>query len=329
MKLSITNEFSAGAVGWYRGHGVIGHLPIEWKNPDNQNWVEMMDTSIQLLIRPWNQRFASLMYISEINGVPVWSDFDDDYLAIPEHNRAYPILKKHEPNFEQITKEIIKTSKVVTVTTEYLKNKFSEFNPNTIIVPNAFNDYRFKLPEVPSENQKILWRGTDSHKMDLVHFNEPIKKVNHHSKDWEWYFNGNNLWWFTLGMKNTYEAEEVDIHIYFNALREIQPSIVMVPLTDETFNHAKSNIAWIEATYAGATCLAPNFPEWRRDGVCNYNDEKDFRDKLEKLMNDVSYRRKFWYDSKKYIEENLLLSNVNKMRMNIINNFGRNQWKPL
>jgi len=122
MKLSITNEFSAGAVGWYRGHGVIGHLPIEWKNPDNQNWVEMMDTSIQLLIRPWNQRFASLMYISEINGVPVWSDFDDDYLAIPEHNRAYPILKKHEPNFEQITKEIIKNSKVVTVTTEYLKN---------------------------------------------------------------------------------------------------------------------------------------------------------------------------------------------------------------
>ena len=67
MKVSITNEFAAGAVGWYRGHGVIGHLGIDYKTPDNQNWVEMMDTSIQLLIRPWNQRFNSLIYISELN----------------------------------------------------------------------------------------------------------------------------------------------------------------------------------------------------------------------------------------------------------------------
>lgn len=329
MKVSITNEFSAGAVGWYRGHGVIGHMDVEWKNPENQNWVEVMDTSIQLMIRPWNSRFAGLIHISQLNNVPTWSDFDDDYLDIPEHNKAYPVLLKNEPNFVEITKDIIRKSDVVTVTTEFLQKKFSEYNSNVKIIPNAFNDYRYKMPSEPSENARILWRGTESHRMDLIAFNEPIKQVNHYMKEWQWYFNGNNTWWFTMGMQNCFEGEEVDIHIYFNALREIQPSIVIVPLVDETFNHAKSNIAWLEATYAGAVCLAPTFPEWKRPGVCNYKDQKDFKEKLEKLMIDAPYRRRFWYDSKKYIEENLLLSKVNRMRKEIIEQYGRKEWKSL
>ena len=60
--------------------------------------------------------------------------------------------------------------------------------------------------------------------------------------------------------------------------------LAVVPLKDNLFNHAKSNLAWIEATCAGAMTLAPDWPEWRRPGVSNYESPLNFKKLLRERL---------------------------------------------
>jgi hypothetical protein len=108
----------------------------------------------------------------------------------------------------------------------------------------------------------------------------------------------------------------VGMHIidYFKFFNELNPNIFIYTLKDTQFNRAKSNISWIEATYAGAAVIAPSFlPEFANmPGVIAYNElmdsvfenVKDYYKGLA-ITNDLSW---------KYIKENLLLSQVNNKR---------------
>jgi hypothetical protein len=101
---------------------------------------------------------------------------------------------------------------------------------------------------------------------------------------------------------------------YFKFFSELNPNIFIYTLKDTPFNRAKSNISWIEATYAGASVIAPEFlPEFANmPGVITYNElmdsvfenVKDLNKGLA-ITNDLSW---------KYISQNLLLSQVNNQR---------------
>jgi intein/homing endonuclease len=84
------------------------------------------------------------------------------------------------------------------------------------------------------------------------------------------------------------------------------------------FMSHNSNIAWIEATYAGAIAVVPEFPEYSKQGTVTYKDEKEFSFFMETYMNNESARENLFQESKKYITDNLLLSNINKKRIGII-----------
>ena len=109
---------------------------------------------------------------------------------------------------------------------------------------------------------------------------------------------------------------------YFNYLSKINGKISIVHLSHRPeeidFNKSKSNIAWIESTYAGLAVLAPDWPEWRRPGIVNYTDKEDFRQKLTSMMkgeyNLESLRQASW----KYIREELTLEKTNEIRYDLI-----------
>ena len=119
---------------------------------------------------------------------------------------------------------------------------------------------------------------------------------------------------------------------YHQFIRKIFPAICIVPLVNNAFNQAKSNIAWIEATSAGAVTLAPDMPEWRRPGVVLYNDADTFRDRLLKLIAVGNEgRAKVWNASRRWIEKNLTLATVNELRRDVIEDLellGKNEkWR--
>lgn len=111
----------------------------------------------------------------------------------------------------------------------------------------------------------------------------------------------------------------MDIIDYFRNIKTLRPSIQIVPLENIMFNYNKSNIAWIEGTYAGAVTIAPNLPEFNKPGVLTYNSPKEFKSILEGCLKGDYDLRSLYDSSYIYIKENLLLSKVNNLRKEVIN----------
>ena len=105
---------------------------------------------------------------------------------------------------------------------------------------------------------------------------------------------------------------------YFDDLAKAKPHWLICPLIDNKFNRSKSNIAWIEASWAGAAVIGPELPEWKRPGIINYKDVTH----LEKIISKVAAghydRKELIQQSREYIEKNNTLSKVNKKRKDVI-----------
>jgi hypothetical protein len=107
---------------------------------------------------------------------------------------------------------------------------------------------------------------------------------------------------------------------YFKYLHDTNPSALIVPLHDSEFNRSKSSIAWIEACFAGSITIAPSWEEWERPGCLTYSGNGAFK----VLIKDV---KKGEFDptvgSKNgwnHVMENLQLRDVNRLRMQVIEN---------
>ncbi len=131
-------------------------------------------------------------------------------------------------------------------------------------------------------------------------------------------FMGYNPFFITNKLKKYNYIKGMPIDAYLEILPNLDYSICIVPLHDNPFNHSKSNIAWLESTYAGAVCLAPNFKEWRKPGIINYTDKEDFSVKLQAMINGeynlAALHKRAW----DYIQSELSLTKVNELRWNVI-----------
>ena len=112
--------------------------------------------------------------------------------------------------------------------------------------------------------------------------------------------------------------EEMDIIQFFNVMAHLNPGLQVVPLKVNTFNVSKSNIAWLEGNVSGAVTVAPKMEQWERPGVVNYSSNEELEKVIYELQTNEKYRRSCWKASRNYIEENLLLSEVNKKRLEVL-----------
>ena len=114
----------------------------------------------------------------------------------------------------------------------------------------------------------------------------------------------------------------MDKNAYFRYLSQIEGSISIVPLSHRkselNFNKSKSNIAWLEATYAGMVSLAPNWPEWRKPGIINYIDDLDFKEKLTAMIEGKYDLESLHKLSWQYICSELTLDKTNQQRLSVI-----------
>jgi hypothetical protein len=109
--------------------------------------------------------------------------------------------------------------------------------------------------------------------------------------------------------------------MYMDAFARLGPWLHIVPLANNGFNRSKSNLAWLEATAAGAVVLAPALEEWQRPGIVNYKDASDFGNKLSRLMDEFNAPgcHPNVTLSRAYIRENLSLRCLNAQRWEILN----------
>lgn len=329
INIKICDTAPQGACSYYRGIGVFSKLKylsdkIHVSMLPSVAWPYLVDTDILFYARPFDDSAIEILKMAKNFGVTTWIDYDDCMHSLLDDNPHKKILKKQNTlnNIEQA----IKLADIVTVSTEQILNFYSYLNKTIIIIPNAWNDYNYPFKKIEQQKKLIQWRGSQTHRQDLLSCAKDIFDIAEKYSEWAWSFFGNDVWYMTDKIKNVFQMDEKDIIEYNRYLSNVHPAVWMVPLVSNDFNACKSNLAWIEATYAGAACLAPDIEyhdvkaQFDRPGVALYNTQnpESFKYQFEKLLNNESYRKDCYEQSFKYITEHLLLSHVNEKRLSII-----------
>jgi hypothetical protein len=109
-----------------------------------------------------------------------------------------------------------------------------------------------------------------------------------------------------------------DMVQYLHYIQQLRPKLFIVPLIDHQFNRAKSNISWLEATTAGAVCLATDLPEFVRPGIINFSNPRNFYNVFKKAVKDYDLQA-LHAESLAFIRDNLTTEKVNELRVMAIN----------
>lgn len=329
------------ATSWYRSYGVFSNLRKNYI-PDlgvqgfagggKRSWAQLLGFDILFMQRPAYPEWLKVAeYMKKELNKKIWVDHDDNLFELPPYNR---VRDTYTPVVKKAMLDMMKIADIVTVSTPALQKYFIDnFAIESQVIPNAFNEDVFTMateynwlypqgtPQIPSHRtvERILWRGSETHQADLMEHMEPLVNAMENRPNTFWEFMGFDPYFVTMRFpaeKFKYYPPE-DIMIYTKNLKQIRPQIVHVPLLEDGLNESKSNIAWMEATAAGAVTIAPNWPEWQKPGVINYNSIEHYGELLMQPI-DMERNKERWQASRDYIMENLTLTKVNKQRFEII-----------
>jgi hypothetical protein len=314
---------SSDTCAFYRSAGVIKDLR---RKTDNNitlvqmdqvalNWSFITQFDLVMIQRAFTKDILSLCGYIKQCGIRLWVDYDDNLFALNPENPAYSIY--NNPDIQANIKGILGVADVVSVPTEYLRQSYSEFNKNIIVIPNALNDLLFKRPvEMPKRTNNIVWRGPEAHIFDLMSYSKQLNTATKEFPEWRFMFMGFSPWFLTE-TNNKGNIPSLDIVVYMKALLDMAPSCLHVPLHDNTFNRCKSNIAYIEATYAGSVCIAPSW--WNAPGSIPYTDTESYYEAIRSVLSGEVDKAKLNKEAWEYVCDCLLLSKVNIQRLDIIN----------
>lgn len=313
------------ATSWYRAAGPLGaiarmcpRLHIEFR--ENWSWSTLAGTRAVFLQRPYTDNHRHIAAMAKEAGCKIWVDYDDLLFDIPTDNPTY--FQYMNQKTMSTVKWIIEQADVVTVSSLELKRQLDQFNKDVRVVPNALDDrllhFRRDLPRA----KLISWRGSPTHHKDVFLYTPAILEVanSQYASEWKWNFIGDTLWFLTDRMPHTrtYITKGMEIVEYHEHLCGQAPTAMLVPLHDSIFNKCKSNIAWIEASLAGAVCIGPDWQEWQRPGMITYSSRDHLRDVLRQLVKGDMDTARLAKLSWEYIESELMLTKVNQARMQVI-----------
>lgn len=283
------------------------------------NWATLSMHDALFIQRPYLPVHLTVLEMAHACNIPVWIDYDDNIFAIPTDNPSFPIWSN--PETQRIAATCLAKADIVTVSTKALAEAFSPLTRQSPrIIHNAHNGDMFGgFAEAPSTEPLVMWRGSETHVRDLMSQKDSIVQLTKDYKGITFFFCGYNPWFITDGLKNVHISKGIDPLEYFPLLRRIKPRVLIVPLAKNAFNEGKSNIAWLEATYAGAVCVAPDLPEWQKPGVLRYEPEsqKSFYSTVCRAIS-APKEHSAWHDAKQFIEANLLIEHVNESRFEVI-----------
>ena len=323
MKILFISPIDFDSCSFYRSAGVAPDLAeklgcdIDVYSAEGLKlmWPQLTKYKLAMFQRPFSASTLNLVNYFKMMNVPVWVDLDDLIIDLPETNPAWELLTLNRANIIKI----ISLADMVTVTTNLLRTHLLSYNKNIRVIPNAFNNWNFKPKPSSAERVKtILWRGSDSHLFDLLRYTRVINKLLENYKEWKFTFMGYMPSMFKSQYENLYYEPSTDPYFYFDKLASSGATAMHVPLQDHQFNRSKSNIAWIEATYAGAVTIAPAWDEWKMPGVLNYKDDDEYYNLVSKVIAGDIDTRKMVERSWSYISDKLMLSEINKLRVQVV-----------
>lgn len=348
MKLGIITASPDNGVSLLRGFGPFNALarqhpelqilrpPLSPSGEPMVDWSWLTTLDCLFLSAPYRPWQTNAVRTAKMAGVPVWIDWDDDLTCVPRYNPA-----AHAFPFEEVAPQLVMLTglaDVITVTTQELYRRRSpeamadlakrcrtpfKPNPNVHLIPNAIPKLETSnLKLETSRAKRVTWRGGNNHDGDILEVLPQLAEISRLPQYslWKWTFIGTIPWLVAEQMNPaTFEQDPgADAFLYLRMFSALAPAIHIVPLKDNAFNRCRSNLAWLEATAAGAVVLAPDWEEWRRPGVINYTTPTNFGSKLRGLLEGQIPLASNHAQSAAYIRENLLLEKTNAQRWQIL-----------
>lgn len=230
-----------------------------------------------------------------------WIDCGDYCIDLPAYNPAH---LRYKQGGEYWFLKCIEKADLITVSTQFIKEKLSKYHDNIHVVQNAIK---------PSEigrfgrNDLVYYRGSSHHFIDLAQFNFP--KI-----DIPYVFAGT-----PHPTEDYIYLEPVDQKKHFWRMSAISPKFAVFPLIDNDFNRAKSNIMFLEATMCGAVLLSMPWQEWQHEGITHIkNFELDVKEFI-LMSNEERYKK--WEASVKTVTSHFNLDKTTLQRLELIEKF--------
>lgn len=317
MKKILYFSWFSGATEFYRTSGVLPYiqhkgLSITRSTDTNISFATLIGYDTVIIERPSSGQSLSLIKLAKDMGIKVISDWDDNPLALDVYNPMYQTYVNEKAN----VLECVALSDEVWVSTEAIKSAFKLYNRNVWVVPNCHNDYLFPVKDKKqfTYNKKAMWRGGHSHEGDIYDLGVPEKIIEmvNSNLDWTFQFLGQRFSFLEKRCGDNYIAMAGASTVqFYKMMHEENACVFFYPLADTVFNRSKSNIAFLESTYSGSAFFGnKNLPEF----------DHGFIEDLQFISNVFDPHHKSLYEqcnklSWEYIQENLLLSKVNELRI--------------
>jgi len=311
---------------FYRGAGPLTSLQrqgkVELITAPDLDWPVLKYADILFFQRPGGEEQVKVIEKAKRAGKRVWIDYDDLLTQMPDSNPTISIYGL--PEVKNSIFRCLELADIVSVSTQALADAWAaNINGKCVVIPNAWDDDLFPHPVIDfgksACSKRLLWRGSRTHDEDLLSVMMSLEHIARNESTAEWYFLGDPFWMVLRTIRrhrNINIKGFSDIIEYFHTLKTTYPDLMLVPLDNNPFNKAKSNIAWLEATWAGGLTIAPDWPEWQKPGVLNYTN--NFKDLVKAVIRNEIDSLKLHAESWSYIQDNLLLSKVNQLRLDIL-----------
>lgn len=320
------------ATSLYRGMGPLNELIKSQPNlrvgtEPEFSWASMTKYDAVFLQRPYTRVHRDIVEFAKSMNIPVWIDYDDDLFCVPTDNPTYHAYASEET--QKNVAVMLNLADAVSVSTNAIKNrvgevaKFAKRKFDVWVIPNALNMglFGWRGEISGAGNKLIMWRGSKTHHRDVMGYAEPIIETAKQRTEWTWNFIGDQLWFITDMMphKNTIVMEAMDPIKYNKHICDVSPAVGIIPLHDSPFNRAKSNIAWMEYTMAGAACLVPSWDEWKLPGAVSYSDQSSFKSGLDSLLGmNHGQLKELRNESWAHVKSKYDLSIVNDQRIELL-----------
>ena len=272
------------------------------------------DFDVFVFHRPTKPEVLEAIKAIKLKGKKIIVDNDDDYLHLPYENPAWQGCKDKSDAIPTML-ECYRLADVVTVSTSSLADTIRPYNPNVVILENCIDFELYKQPEEKKhKGLRIGWTGMDR-PSDISIVANVVDQICDEYSEVSLFIGGDPATLKHFKTDKKYFMNYVLPCDYHKMLREID--IGIVPLVDNKFNDAKSDLKGLEFASQGIPFIASPSASYRQFAdSCSANmlakRSKDWKRMLVRLIEDKKYREELGNKQYEYTKSRDIKKNIDK-----------------
>jgi hypothetical protein len=305
IKILVATTDPTSVTNYYRTTGPLSAKPDAYQfqtTPAVPTWLDLSNTDILCVPSPKTPHELACIEAGKSAGVPVWIDYSENWLEIPESHPDY--LAAMQVGLRENVLTAVDEADLVTVATTELSRLFQQArmrdgaNP-VVVVKSGLGRWPARA-QLLTRSDGFAWSGSSARLQDALAFAPSLARGLPEDAGFT------VLGWFPWPLTNAAFTKTTELRFikelppmrYFKELANCNSTCALITLDDTLFNRCKSNVAQLEALAAGMLPIVPAWEEWQL-GVepypYKYQSPEQFLDLLDNHMEVPYEERQGWW----------------------------------